>query len=75
MKKTFAFLAALMSGGYLVTLGIFPDPLPFIDEATALVILVKSLGVLGVDISRYVPFIGKGVRARKEGRKSEPIDI
>jgi hypothetical protein len=75
MKKTFAFLAAVMSGGYLVTLGILPDPLPFIDEATALLILVKSLGVLGVDISRYVPFIGKGLKARKEARHSKPIDI
>ena len=75
MKKAFAVLAVVMSGGYLVTLGIFPDPLPFLDEATALVILVKSLGVLGVDIRRYVPFIGKGLKARREVRSSRPIDI
>jgi len=55
MKKFFAVLLALLSGGYLLTLGIAPDPLPFLDEATALLILVKSLSVLGIDLTRYVP--------------------
>jgi len=64
MKKAFAVLAALMSGGYLLTLGIAPDPLPFIDEATALLILVKSLSVLGIDISRFVPFLGRKTRTQ-----------
>ncbi len=78
MKKAFALLAVLMSGGYLLTLGIAPDPLPFIDEATALLILVKSLSVLGIDISRFVPFLGRKTRAQSppESRASgQTVDI
>ncbi len=59
VKKAFAFLFALLSGLYLLTIGIAPDPIIIIDEATALLVLVKSLSVLGIDISRFLPFIGK----------------
>jgi hypothetical protein len=76
MKKFFAVLLALLSGGYLLTLGIAPDPLPFIDEATALLILVKSLSVLGIDLTRYVPSLSGRLKQRKQAAKPGPtIDV
>ncbi|HEY8931985.1 MAG TPA: hypothetical protein VIM44_01590 [Rariglobus sp.] len=76
MKKFFAVLLALLSGGYLLTLGIAPDPLPFLDEATALLILVKSLSVLGIDLTRYVPFLSGRLKQRKQVTKPGPtIDV
>ncbi|BCU79742.1 hypothetical protein [Luteolibacter sp. LG18] len=75
MKKAFALLAALMSGGYLLTLGIAPDPLPFVDEATALLILVKSLSVLGIDVSRFVPFLGRKTRTEPAKASEQTVDI
>lgn len=75
MKKAIAGLAALMSGGYLLTLGILPDPLPFLDEATALLVLVKSLSYLGVDISRFVPFLGKRAKQQKAKGASQTVDV
>lgn len=62
VKKLIALLFALISGIYLLTMGIWvgpPDFIPFIDEATALIIFVKAMGVLGVDLSRLVPFLGR----------------
>ena len=62
VKKLIALLFALISGIYLLTLGVWigpPDFVPFIDEATALIIFVKSMSVLGVDLSRLVPFLGR----------------
>lgn len=62
MKKFIAFLFALVSGLYLLIWGPMPaplDPLPIIDEATALIIFVKAMQVLGVDLSRFIPFLGK----------------
>ena len=53
-----AALFALVSGVYVI-FGPFPDPLPFLDEATALLIFVKSMAVLGVDLTRFLPFLGK----------------
>jgi hypothetical protein len=76
MKKALATLAVLMSGGYLLTLGIVPDPVPFIDEGIALVVLVKSLAYLGIDISRFVPFMSRKVKPGKgpEG-DGQTIDV
>jgi len=69
MKKVLAAVVALLSGGYLLALGWIPDPLLFLDEATALLILVKSLSVLGIDLSRYVPFLSKRMKGRKSAAK------
>ncbi len=65
VKKLIALLFALISGIYLLTMGIWvgpPDFIPFIDEATALIIFVKAMGVLGVDLTRFVPFLGKKMK-------------
>jgi hypothetical protein len=59
VKKFVALVFAGISGFYLVFLGWIPDPLPIIDEATALIVFVKSMAVLGIDLTRFVPFLGK----------------
>ena len=62
VKKFIAFIFALVSGLYLLVWGpmVGPlDPVPIVDEATALLIFVKSMAVLGVDLSRFLPFLGK----------------
>ena len=62
VKKLIALIFALVSGFYVLA-GPIPDPLPFLDEATALIIFVKSMSVLGVDLSRLVPFLGRKEKA------------
>lgn len=76
MKKALALLFALLSGGYLLTIGILWDPVPFIDEGLALIVLVKSLGFLGIDISRFVPFMSRKTKAGKTPESSgQTIDV
>ncbi len=70
MKKLIAFIFALVSGLYLLVWGpmIGPlDPIPIIDEATALLIFVKSMAALGIDLSRFVPFLGKKGKEAPKG--------
>lgn len=56
--KFFALLTALVSAWVLFTpLDLPPIPFFFIDEAIALVLLTKSLGYLGIDISQFIPFL------------------
>ena len=66
MKKLIALLFALLSGFYVFFGSWVPDPLPFLDEATALLIFVKSMSVLGVDLTRFVPFLGK--KSKPDGK-------
>lgn len=75
MKKLFALLASILAGGYLIFLGWVPDALPFIDEATALLILVKSLQVLGFDISRFIPFMKSSKKATKKPEDGPVVDV
>lgn len=69
MKKVIALIFAVLSGGYLL-LGPVPDPLPFLDEGMAVLVLVKSLAVLGVDLSGFLPHLGKKTKpgGKKGGR-------
>lgn len=73
MKKPLALFFAVLSGIYLIVMGVTPDPLPFIDEATALLVLVQSLSVLGIDIRRYLPFFGKKAPKEPEKKKDGPV--
>lgn len=78
VKKALALFFAVLSGIYLLTLGIMPDPLPFLDEATALLIFVQSMSVLGIDLRRFIPFLpkrgGKG-SAKQPDDKDRVIDV
>jgi hypothetical protein len=58
MKKFFAALLALLSGIVIFTpFDLPPVPFFFIDEAIALVIFTKSMGYLGIDLTRFIPFL------------------
>ena len=71
MKKVIALLFALLSGFYVFFASWIPDPLPLLDEATALLIFVKSMGVLGFDLSRFIPFLGK--KTKPDGKTGGPV--
>lgn len=75
MKKALALFFAVISAIYLMVMGITPDPLPFIDEATAFLILVSSLGALGINVSRFLPFLGKKAPKAKGPKESPVVDV
>ncbi|MEX1116542.1 MAG: hypothetical protein WEB53_14940 [Akkermansiaceae bacterium] len=78
MKRRIAWSLAIFSGLYLLIAGPIPDPIPFIDEATALLIFFKSTAYLGYDVRRWIPFIGK-TRGRRSsetrGKSHVTIDV
>ena len=74
MKRRIAWLLAVLSGIFLIV----PDPIPFIDEATALLIFVKSMGYLGYDVRRWIPFTGRGKgfkRSPFKGASGATVDV
>lgn len=75
MKKLIALILALISGVYVFALGWVWDPLPLLDEATALIIFVKAMGVLGVDLSRLVPFLGSSKGKTPPKPPGQVVDV
>jgi hypothetical protein len=74
MKRRIAWLAAIVSGIYLLVSVPVPDPLPFIDEATALLVFVNAMAFLGYDARRWIPFLGKGRKPNAAPQK-QPKDV
>ena len=60
MKRRIAAIAAVISGLYLLVIGPMPDPILFVDEGLMLLVFVTSMKVLGYDVTRWLPFMGKG---------------
>jgi len=65
MKKFFAIIFALLSGIYLIVLGITPDPLPFLDEGVAIFVFMKATSYLGLDFKRI---FGGGSNNKNDGK-------
>lgn len=78
MKRRIAWILALISGLYLLTVGILPDPIPFVDEATALLVFVNAMAYLGHDVRKWIPFLGKGKTVKAsvpKGAASQTVDV
>lgn len=72
MKRIIAWALSILSGVYLLVAGPIPDPLPFIDEATALLVFINATAYLGYDLRRWLPFFGKGKTPHQRTPKDRP---
>jgi len=57
VKRLVLWLIAILSVLYLLVMGPMIDPLPFLDEATALAVLAFAMRSLGYDVARWIPFL------------------
>lgn len=71
MKRFFLWFIAGLCGLYLLVMGPLIDPLPFLDEATALGILAYVMRALGYDVVRWIPVI-RHFRGRVSGPRGGP---
>jgi len=75
MKRRIAWGIAIISGTALGITLVVPDPLPFVDEAVFLAVFVKSMSYLGYDVTRWIPFLGKGKKKRTAASKGQTINV
>jgi hypothetical protein len=64
MKHKLAWIGAILSALYLLTIGILPDPILLIDEGIAFAIFLKCTQSLGYDFRKYIPFFRNRQRSR-----------
>jgi hypothetical protein len=70
MKKFLVLMIAVASGISLCADIFIPDPLPFLDEALLLAIFTKSMAYLGMDFTRFIPFMRK--KPANSGGRAQP---
>ena len=70
MKKFLVLMIAVASGISLCADIFIPDPLPFLDEALLLAIFTKSMAYLGMDFTRFIPFMRK--KPANPGGRAQP---
>jgi hypothetical protein len=59
MKRKLAWLGVILPTLYLLTIGLIPDPVPFVDEGIALFVLGRCAEYLGYDLLKWLPFLPK----------------
>lgn len=75
MKRKLAWIGAILSGLYLLTVGPIPDPIPFIDEGVALAVFLKCVAYLGFDLRKWLPFFGKTPKSDPVRRANPAKDV
>ena len=63
MKKLLATFVAVLAGLYLLVMVPTVDPIPFLDEGVARMVLLNALAYLGIDLRRIF------------GKKPEPVPV
>ncbi len=76
MKRKLAWLGVILSALYLLTIGLMPDLVPFIDEGIAFAILIKCSSYLGYDLRKWLPFFPKKkIYPASKQRNDVTIDV
>lgn len=72
MKRLFLWCIAFLAIVYVLVMGPLIDPLPLLDEATALAVFAYAMRALGYDVARWLPFVGR-FRGGISGRRRNPV--